>query len=116
VAARQTEFLKGCTETMVLRLLAERAMYGYELMQEIRARAGGAFSLGQGTIYPLLYALERKGLVRGRDSVDAASGRTRRYYRLTPAGAERGVERAVAWRRLVEGVDRVLGDGHAAGA
>lgn len=108
MATRQTEFLKGCTETMVLTLLAEREMYGYELVQELGARSGGAFTLGQGTIYPLLYTLERKGLVRGRDVRGDGGGRPRRYYALTPAGAAAGRDCVASWRAVAEGVERVL--------
>ena len=105
---RQTEFLKGCTETMVLTLLAEREMYGYELIQELGARSRGAFTLGQGTIYPLLYTLERKGLVRGRDARGEGGGRPRRYYALTPAGRPRLNEDAQRWVRAAEAM-RALG-------
>jgi len=60
----KAQFLKGCARMLVMQLLAERAMYGYELAAELTKRSAGIFDLGQGTLYPLLYSLEDKGLIR----------------------------------------------------
>ncbi|MCI0651325.1 MAG: PadR family transcriptional regulator [Planctomycetes bacterium] len=109
MGAGKTEFLKGCTETIVLSLLAQREMYGYELVEEIRARSKGALVIAQGTVYPLLYSLERKGLVRGRDARAAAGTRRRRYYALTRAGAAAVQDRVEVWRGLVLAMSRLVG-------
>jgi DNA-binding PadR family transcriptional regulator len=111
--ARRTELLKGCTETMVLKLLAERSMYGYELMGQIRERSDGAFALGQGTVYPLLYTLERKGLIRAEWEKADGPGRRKKFYLLTRKGAEAVSERVEEWRDFVLGMNRVLGLGGA---
>ena len=60
----RAQFLKGVARTLVLGLLRERPMYGYEIATALTARSEGVFALGQGTLYPLLYSLENKGLIR----------------------------------------------------
>ena len=105
------EFLKGCAETMVLSLLKERRMYGYEIVSEIQARSKGLFDLAQGTVYPLLYALERKGLVKGVWESPASSGRRRKYYILTPLGKQASSDDLSKWGDLVKGMSLVLGGG-----
>jgi DNA-binding PadR family transcriptional regulator len=109
VARRTTQLLKGCTETMVLKLLTERPMHGYELMQEISARSDGVFALGQGTVYPLLYSLERKGLIKARWEEPREGTRRRKVYRLTGGGTAAFEERVAEWSEFVRGMSRVLG-------
>src|ERR1043165_7086963 len=60
----RAQFLKGVARTLVLGLLRERPMYGYEMATALAARSEGVFALGQGTLYPVLYSLEKKGLIR----------------------------------------------------
>ena len=84
----------------VLRLLSQREMYGYELVQTLAQRTDGVLAMGQSTLYPLLYGLEAKGLVRGSWRT-AASGRRRKYYGVTPKGTIYLKSRQVQWRRLV---------------
>lgn len=107
---RETELLKGCTDTLVLRLLGERAMYGYELVEELERRSGGGLAVGQGTIYPLLHGLERRGLIEPEWRRAEEGGRRRKYYALTAAGAAALTEQVAGWRRFVAGVERVLAD------
>ena len=87
---RQARFMNGVPELLLLRLLAEREMYGYELVGAIRERSRGAFPLGEGVIYPLLHSLEADGLLSTRS--EPVRGRTRHYYRLTKKGRKRLAE------------------------
>jgi len=99
-------FLNGVPELLVLRLLAEREMYGYQLVQAIRAATGEEIVLGEGVVYPVLHALERDGaLAARRETVD---GRSRVYYRLTPSGDARLGRLSDRWRRLQAGIAAVL--------
>mgnify|MGYP001594278448 CR=1 FL=1 len=102
------EFLKGCTQTVVLSLLSERSRYGYELSEEIHRRTGGILDLPQGTLYPLLYTLERKGLIEGRWQ-EAKEGRARKYYALTAKGRRTGASDVAQWTDLARGMARILG-------
>ena|ERR1700722_1264258 len=110
----KSQFLKGCARTLVLQLLAERAMYGYELAAELDRRSGGIFALGQGTLYPLLYSLETKGLVRvAREEVSSDQGRKRRYYALTAKGKAELEANVVTWKEIAKGMRMVLESVHA---
>ena len=82
------ELLKGTTEILVLSLLAEDLMYGYQLVKEMDRRSDGYFHLKEGTLYPALHRMERDGLVEGR-WMDSPNHQSRRYYSITPTGRER---------------------------
>lgn len=79
--------MNGVPELLILRLLAEEEMYGYELVRAIHARSDGEFPLGEGVIYPLLHSLESDGLLKTRS--EECKGRVRLYYRLTRKGTKR---------------------------
>lgn len=105
----RTQFLKGCARTLVLRLLSEREMYGYELATALVERSDGVFALGQGTLYPLLYSLEGKGLIEvAREQDVPGPGRRRRYYRLTGAGRAELAAGLATWHDIARGMRLVL--------
>ena len=108
----RSQFLKGCARTLVLRLLSERPMYGYEIAQALAGRSDGIFALGQGTLYPLLYSLEAKGLIRVSREEDAPEqGRRRRYYALTSTGRAQLESNVLTWTEIARGMRLVLGGG-----
>ena len=80
--------LAGSTGMMVLKLLEQEDMYGYQMIETLRSRSEHAFDLKAGTLYPLLHTFEQKGYITARDEPSAA-GRPRRYYHLTDAGRKR---------------------------
>lgn len=101
-----TPFLNGVPELLVLRLLREKEMYGYELVQAIREHSGDAIAFAEGVIYPLLHALERDGaLTTRRQSI---GGRSRVYYAVTPAGADRLHLLTARWRQLNQAIAAIL--------
>ena len=81
----ESQLLKGIAPVVVLEILSRGKMYGYELSEAVRERSGDVLTLGQGTLYPLLYNLEAKKLIRGTWE-EADSGRERRYYSITSKG------------------------------
>ena len=105
----RSQFLKGCARTAVLQLLSERPMYGYEIAAALSARSQGIFALGQGTLYPLLYSLQAKGLIGVARDEASPDGRLRRYYKLTPAGRERLAGDRTTWQDIARGMRLVLG-------
>jgi PadR family transcriptional regulator, regulatory protein PadR len=114
VAASKTNpaFMTGVPEILLLRLLADREMYGYELVQSIEAATGEAIKLGEGVVYPLLHALEESGALRSRRK--PVNGRTRVYYSVTAAGKKRLASVIRDWDRITRAVARVLeGGSHA---
>jgi len=83
-------------------------MYGYELSQAIEQRSGDVLTLGKGTLYPLLYNLEAKKLVRGKwEQVN--SGRKRRYYSITSRGKGQLATQKEQLRELQTGLNLIFG-------
>lgn len=99
-------FMSGVPELLLLRLLGQREMYGYELVKAIRIVTSEAISLGEGVIYPVLHSLERNGALKAkRKKVD---GRNRVYYSLTAKGRERLEKLHGEWRRIQSGVTAAM--------
>ena len=92
---------------LVLSLLGDGDKYGYEMVTELARRSGNAFELKEGTLYPLLHALEKAGDVRAYPRT-APSGRERRYYSLTEKGRRRLKEKEEEWRLFSDSVNAVL--------
>ena len=103
----ERELLKGVLPMAVLKMLRQRAMYGYELVKEISNQSDGVLKLGQSTLYPLLYNLEAQGLIESQWR-EADSGRDRKYYRVTDKGQERLERDLMQWDELVRGMGRLV--------
>ena len=108
----EKSLVSGSTALLVLSLLSDGDKYGYEMVLELARRSNDAFRLKEGTLYPLLHALEKCGEVRAYERT-AESGRTRRYYALTERGRGRLQEKTEEWNAFSAGVNAVL---RAAGA
>ncbi len=102
--AREQE--PGGMDLLILHLLAERDMYGYEMVTELASRSSEVFQMKEGTLYPLLHRLEKEGSVSAYE--EKKEGRVRRYYRLTRKGGEKLRERTEAWERYAGAVNAVL--------
>lgn len=106
----ERELLKGVAPAVVLEILSRGRMYGYELSEAIEQRSGDILSLGRGTLYPLLYNLEAKGLVVAEWD-QSQSKRKRRYYSITGKGEDNLARQKQQWQKLAEGVNLVFGLG-----
>jgi PadR family transcriptional regulator PadR len=95
------EVVRGAGPAAVLQLLKRREMYGYELAEALSRQTENVLSLGQSSLYPLLYNLESKRLVRSR-WVELPSGRRRRYYGLTDRGIQVLDAHRAQWQALFE--------------
>ena len=73
--------ISGSTTMLLLKLLSEKDMYGYEMIETLRQRSENVFELKAGTLYPLLHGLEEKGLLTVYEQ--EAAGKTRKYYSIT---------------------------------
>jgi len=106
--ARETNpnFMAGVPELMILRLLQNREMYGYEIVQAIRAETGDVVSIGEGVAYTVLHALEREGALKSRRR--RVEGRSRIYYAVTPAGLKRYQNLAGTWATLARAIQSVI--------
>jgi PadR family transcriptional regulator, regulatory protein PadR len=104
----ESQLLKGVAPVVVLEILSRGQMYGYELSQAIEQRSGDILSLGKGTLYPLLYNLEAKKLVKGRWQ-ESDAGRKRRYYSITSKGKAELARQREQLKELASGLDFVFG-------
>lgn len=99
-------FMAGVPELMILRLLQQREMYGYELVQAIRAHTNDVVSIGEGVAYTVLHALERDGALKSRRM--RVDGRSRIYYSVTPRGLKRYQDLASSWTSLTSAIQSVI--------
>src|SRR6267378_3525453 len=106
------ELKKGSAELLILSLVEVRPRHGYEISKLIEARSDGVLRFNVASLYPLLYRLEKRGWIQGR-WVEKAGQRRRRYYRLTPSGANVLASQRSTWREFVEAIDRIAGVEHA---
>jgi PadR family transcriptional regulator PadR len=98
--------MSGVPELLLLRLLDQQEMYGYELVRSIKTITNEAISLGEGVIYPVLHSLERNGALKSKRK--AVAGRTRVYYSLTRKGRDRLAKLRDDWSRIQGGVATAL--------
>lgn len=104
----ESQLLRGIAPVVVLEILSRGPMYGYELSQAVEQRSGEILSLGKGTLYPLLYNLEAKKLVKGKWET-SDSGRKRRYYAITGKGDKKLSRQKAQLVELTKGLDLVFG-------
>jgi PadR family transcriptional regulator, regulatory protein PadR len=112
--ARRTNpnFMAGVPELMILRLLQREDMYGYQIVQAIRAATADVVSVGEGVVYTVLYALEHEGALKSRRKT--VDGRSRIYYAVTARGMRRYNELANTWTTLAGAIQSVIkGELHA---
>jgi len=107
MAKTNPSFLNGVPELLVLRLLARRAMYGYELVKEIQLQTKDALSFGEGCIYPYLHYLEAEKFVKSKRR--EVEGRSRNYYELSNKGKKRLAALEKEWERVTTAVAAVRG-------
>jgi PadR family transcriptional regulator, regulatory protein PadR len=98
----------GSTGVMILRLLAEKPMYGYQIVKELQARSEGYFDLEQGTLYPALHRLEKDGQVSSEWEV-VEDGPSRKYYHLTEAGRTELAASTQQWSDFSRHLLKLLG-------
>jgi DNA-binding PadR family transcriptional regulator len=98
----------GSTAVMILRLLAEKPMYGYQIVKELQTRSEGYFDLEQGTLYPALHRLEKDGLVSSEWEV-VEDGPSRKYYHITEAGQAELATSAQQWTDFSRHLLKLLG-------
>lgn len=106
------EVKKGSAEMLVLAILEDRPRHGYEIAKVIETRSGGAITFQAASLYPILYRLEKRGLIEGR-WVEKAGERRRRFYKLTPPGREVLKRQRNFWKEFVRALDRVAAIRHA---
>ena len=99
--------ISGSTGMLILRLLEEKDMYGYEMIEALRERSNDVFELKAGTLYPLLHSLEEKKCL---DSYEKdMQGKRRKYYKLTKTGKKQLKQKTEEWKEYSQAIEKVLG-------
>jgi PadR family transcriptional regulator, regulatory protein PadR len=102
------ELVKGSTSLLLLQLLEERDMYGYELVKELEKRSGNEFSVKEGTLYPALHKLEKQEYIECYWQ-EQEKGPARKYYRITEAGKDMLLEKTNEWNNFVSVMNKLMG-------
>ena len=100
--------LTGSTTMLILKLIEEKNMYGYQIIEELRKKSNNVFELKAGTLYPLLHTLEQKDMLTSYEE-NADNARVRKYYSITKAGGKYLKERKEEWKAYTAAVNDVLG-------
>lgn len=98
--------ISGSTSMLVLRLLEEKDMYGYEMIETLEKKSNNVFCMKAGTLYPLLHLLEEKGYLTSYEK--EANGKTRKYYKLTREGKKYLKSKKEEWEEFQTAVANVL--------
>ena len=99
--------VSGSTMMLILKLLEEKDMYGYEMIETLREKSENVFELKAGTLYPLLHGLEEKEFVKSYEQ--EAGGKTRKYYSITREGKKQLRAKEKEWKENAGAVRNVLG-------
>ena len=102
-----TDVLQGTLDLLVLKALALGPMHGWGIAQRIQDLSRNAFEVGQGSLYPALVRLERRGSVAAEWGV-TENNRRARYYRLTALGQRQLRQETESWRKYAHAVDLIL--------
>ncbi|GAB4540918.1 MAG: PadR family transcriptional regulator [Anaerolineae bacterium] len=103
----QDQIRKGSTEILILSLLAEEPMYGYQIGQELQQRSEGYFEMKEGLLYPTLHRMAQEGLLRA-EWRESQTGRRRKYYAITEKGRQALREQTAEWQTFMERLFHLL--------
>jgi transcriptional regulator len=107
MAASSSDVLQGTLDLLVLKALSLAPMHGWGISQRIQQLSCDALQIGQGSLYPALYRLEKKGLVNS-EWATTENNREAKYYRLSAVGQRALSAEVRDWRKFVGAVDLVL--------
>lgn len=102
------ELVKGSTSLILLHLLAEKEMYGYELVKEMEKRSDYTLEVKEGTLYPALHKLEKQEYMESFWK-ESEKGPARKYYRITATGLQNLEQKITEWKNFVQTIDKVIG-------
>lgn len=102
------ELMKGSTSILILSLLENEDMYGYQITQSLREKSKNVFDLKEGTLYPMLHGLENEKAVESY-WFDADNGKRRKYYKITSYGMKLLKQKKAEWTLYTDSVNSVIG-------
>jgi PadR family transcriptional regulator PadR len=105
--AQRRELMKGSIDSLLLCLMSQQQMYGYQIIKELEQRSQGYFKFKEGTLYPALHRLERAGLLKGKWQM-LPGGRIRKYYHVTEKGHSVLVEKRGQWQDFLAAMSLII--------
>ena len=105
--AQRRELMKGSIDSLLLCLIGQQPMYGYQIIKELEKRSQGYFKFKEGTLYPALHRLENAGLIQGKWQI-LPSGRQRRYYYVTAKGSRVLVVMMNQWQDFLTAMNLIF--------
>ena len=105
--AQKLELMKGSSESLLLCLIGQQPMYGYQIIKELERKSQGYFKFKEGTLYPALHRLEKAGLITGKWQM-LPSGRQRRYYYITDKGHRLLEVKRSQWQDFLRAMNMII--------
>jgi transcriptional regulator len=105
---KDSGLLQGTVELLVLKTLSWGPMHGYGIASWIESATSDVLRVEEGSLYPALYRMSRKGWITGEWGI-SENNRRAKYYHLTPEGRRQFTEQATGWHRLADAVSRAVG-------
>ena len=105
--AQRRELIKGSIDSLLLCLVVQQPMYGYQILKELERQSQGYFKFKEGTLYPALHRLEKVGLIRSEWQT-LPSGRQRRYYHITEKGLRSLVAKRGQWLDFLAAMNLII--------
>ena len=105
--AQRKELIKSSIDSLLLCVIEQQPMYGYEIIRELKRRSEGYFEFKEGTLYPALHRLENAGLVAGKWEL-LTNGRQRRYYHITAQGRTRLEDERNRWLDFLKAMNLII--------
>lgn len=101
------ELVKGSTTMLILEMLNNENMYGYQLIKKLSEKSNNVFELKEGTLYPILHSLEENSLITSY--WDETTAKKRKYYSITQKGKKSLKEKKEEWKIFSKGITNVIG-------
>ena len=105
--AQRWESMKGNTGSLLLCLIGQQPMYGYQIIKELERRSQGYFKFKEGTLYPALHRLERAGLIEGKWQI-LSRGQRRKYDHITDKGLLGLAEKRNQWQDFLAAMNLII--------
>ena len=103
------ELAKGSTGLLVLSVLSRQELYGYQIIKTVELMSESVFQMNEGTLYPILHALEKEELLTSYWSDNPDTGKRRKYYKITKKGLRELEMQKEEWETYQKAVIRVIG-------
>ena len=105
--SQRREIMKVSVDSLLLSLIGQQTMYGYQIIKELERRSLGYFKFKEGTLYPALHRLEKAGLIVGKWQT-LPNGRQRRYYYITDKGNRLLVAKRSQWQDFLTAMNLII--------